>query len=1191
MKIKIISCLLLWFALMATLKAQRLTAYEYWLDDAIQNRTLERRDAAVQDTNLISSISISNLSNGFHSFNIRFKNDSLWSHVERHPFYKVPANAQIGDGFYQYWFDDQISSIQTRTFTANSNEVLFSDELNINALREGLHRFNIRFGNNGNWSSVETHSFYKVAANAPIGDGVYQYWFDNRIDSMQTRPFTANGMLVLDSLNINALRDGLHGFNIRFGTNGNWSHVNRHEFYKMPSNVALGNGFYQYWLDNQLDSIQTKTFSAPQNEMVVIESLNINTLREGLHHFNIRFGTNGDWSSVERHAFYKLPANLLAGDGLIEYWFDKDISHRHLQTFRGMIPETVLLDSLNITTLCRGQHILNLRIFGDRGFSYTTQDTFQKNTVARTMPYADFSFRLDENTYTAYFSDSSLNRVSHRWNFGDGKFDSVQINPAHRYAQAGVYNVCLRIGNPNTYPCQVDSICKTVGIRGLNTITPNRFGNQTQAFIRIKGFGFTPTARVELYRDTSVVLLRPDSLKYVDITTLSALFRFQNAPTGVWSVRVIQQRDTMILANCFTLEPTQPFSTTVQIVGPNRILANRPFNYRIAVTNNSNVSGYEVPLMVLGNGNTKMAVTTPLDTSHLIPSVVSDTLDPLKGCYTVKNSTGTDSVKYVPIIISNLPPYTTIYIDISVQVSVVTNIQLDVAVGKPLANDLSFCNLSSGNDCIDAFGKFTAEVASLYPPIGCLTGIREVICEDWEKVMQSPEGKLKIFSLAPSIYSTLKKCGKTVGALSAGLEGFKQLLNFKKPSVFATIGLVRAAADLYDKCAPAANPPQQQQSVSVVNSIDPNLKEGPKGINSLNCVSGNNLMPYRIYFENADSATAPASEVYVYDTLDLTKFNLSNFRFTEYGFGNQVYYLNTPAKSFVRDVDLRPRKNIILRVSGDLDSLGRLQWSFKSFDPRTMDLTQNIDDGFLPPNLHKPEGEGYVGYSIGLIPNLPHGTTIRNKADIVFDANPAIRTPYWENTVDRVAPTSRVISITPTLRDSVIMVRWTGNDAQAGILDYTIYVSENNGAFKPWIYGLNADSALFTGKRGFRYAFYSIARDHVGNMESKNPIAEVRSGSLNTGEIVKTTHWLGQNRPNPAAQETQIDFYLSEFCRNVRLDLYNLSGMKVKSVLNNPFTAGQHTITIDLKGLATGIYFYRMETESFSETKRMMVLE
>ncbi len=477
MNIKIISCLLFWFAMMATLKAQRLTAYEYWLDEAIQNRTLERRDTVVQDINLISLISIGNLSTGFHAFNIRFKNDSLWSHVERHPFYKVADNAQIGDGFYQYWFDDQISNPQTRTFTANSNEVLFSDELNINALREGLHRFNIRFGNNGNWSSVETHSFYKVPANAPTGDGVYQYWFDNQIDSMRTRSFTANSMLVLDSLNINALREGLHAFNIRFGTNGNWSHVTRHEFYKMPSNVALGNGFYQYWLDNQLDSIQTKTFSAQQNEIVVIESLNINWLREGLHHFNIRFGTNGNWSSVESHAFYKLPANLAAGDGLIEYWFDKDISHRHLQTFRGTIPETVLLDSLNVTTLCRGQHSLNLRIFGDRGWSYTTQDTFQKNTAARTTPYSDFSFRLDENTYTAYFSDSSLNRVSHRWNFGDGKFDSVQINPAHRYAQAGVYNVCLRIGNPNTYPCQVDSICKTVGIRGLNTITPNRFGN------------------------------------------------------------------------------------------------------------------------------------------------------------------------------------------------------------------------------------------------------------------------------------------------------------------------------------------------------------------------------------------------------------------------------------------------------------------------------------------------------------------------------------------------------------------------------------------------------------------------------------------------------------------------------------------------------------------------------------------
>jgi hypothetical protein len=91
--------------------------------------------------------------------------------------------------------------------------------------------------------------------------------------------------------------------------------------------------------------------------------------------------------------------------------------------------------------------------------------------------------------------------------------------------------------------------------------------------------------------------------------------------------------------------------------------------------------------------------------------------------------------------------------------------------------------------------------------------------------------------------------------------------------------------------------------------------------------------------------------------------------------------------------------------------------------------------------------------------------------------------------------------------------------------------------------------------------------------------------------MVKRDYWLGQNRPNPAAQATQIDFYLAESCRKVRLDVYNLAGVKVKTMLNNVFTAGQHTITIDLKGLATGIYFYRIKTEALSETKRMMVIE
>ncbi len=396
------------------------------------------------------------------------------------------------------------------------------------------------------------------------------------------------------------------------------------------------------------------------------------------------------------------------------------------------------------------------------------------------------------------------------------------------------------------------------------------------------------------------MILRPDSLKYLDITTLWAIFKFQNAPIGVWSVRVIQQRDTMILTNGFTLEPTQPFSTTVQIVGPNRILPNRPFNYRIAVTNNSNVTGREIPVLIVGDTKIFLSITSQTDSSYPITAFLRDTLNPLKGIYTIPNMAATDSIQFGSVMIRELLPYTTEYIDLQTQSSNTGTFKMDVAVGKPLI--LSPCNVSLGNPCLTAVGKLVVKGAGLLNPIvGCVDGVRDFICQDAQKWFVEKENKWLLLSgLAGATSDCLGVGGKVLKSVMKGdFKMMQSVTKFQKPNLLDWRDWIGLPSDVNSigeaiqgvdtSCGINAVAPLINFTMSVVNSADPNLKEGPKGINLLNCVSGNHLMPYRIYFENAGSATAPASEVYVYDTLDLTKFNLTHFRFTEFGFGNQVY--------------------------------------------------------------------------------------------------------------------------------------------------------------------------------------------------------------------------------------------------------------------------------------------------------------
>src|SRR6267143_6760196 len=69
-------------------------------------------------------------------------------------------------------------------------------------------------------------------------------------------------------------------------------------------------------------------------------------------------------------------------------------------------------------------------------------------------------------------------------------------------------------------------------------------------------------------------------------------------------------------------------------------------------------------------------------------------------------------------------------------------------------------------------------------------------------------------------------------------------------------------------------------------------------------------------------------------------------------------------------------------------------------------------------------------------------------------------------------------------------VAWSGTDVGSGIRDFTVFVSDNGGPFVAWLTNTPTTSATFPGQLGHSYAFYSIARDIVGNVETAKTTAE-----------------------------------------------------------------------------------------------------
>ena len=83
---------------------------------------------------------------------------------------------------------------------------------------------------------------------------------------------------------------------------------------------------------------------------------------------------------------------------------------------------------------------------------------------------------------------------------------------------------------------------------------------------------------------------------------------------------------------------------------------------------------------------------------------------------------------------------------------------------------------------------------------------------------------------------------------------------------------------------------------------------------------------------------------------------------------------------------------------------------------------------------------------------------------------------------------------------------------------------------------------------------------------------------------------LEQNYPNPFNPTTTINFEMpkSSF---VTLNVYNLLGQKVASLVNQVMQAGSHSVNFDAANLPSGIYLYQLRTDNFNSIKKMTLLK
>lgn len=189
--------------------------------------------------------------------------------------------------------------------------------------------------------------------------------------------------------------------------------------------------------------------------------------------------------------------------------------------------------------------------------------------------------------------------------------------------------------------------------------------------------------------------------------------------------------------------------------------------------------------------------------------------------------------------------------------------------------------------------------------------------------------------------------------------------------------------------------------------------------------------------------------------------------------------------------------------------------------------------------------------------------------------------------------------------DEVINLTWDAPDTDAdggsltGLIGYNVYRTSISGQSYIKINNLEIVQPCFTDFEVISDStyYYMVTALDDGESPNESPYSnEVSITLVGVSAIHKKPHSLTlyQNYPNPFNLVTKLRYALPEESQ-VKLEIYNISGQKVTTLVNEKQKAGYHTIHWNgqdhsSKKVASGIYFYKLQARDYAETRKMALV-
>lgn len=200
---------------------------------------------------------------------------------------------------------------------------------------------------------------------------------------------------------------------------------------------------------------------------------------------------------------------------------------------------------------------------------------------------------------------------------------------------------------------------------------------------------------------------------------------------------------------------------------------------------------------------------------------------------------------------------------------------------------------------------------------------------------------------------------------------------------------------------------------------------------------------------------------------------------------------------------------------------------------------------------------------------------------------------------------------------------WLCNDFMTGPYTYCISVDANNFNIYPSYDMGSVTFCLISGMDGSGMGYYSIAGETAGwkmtaqfldegtaydgiymdnnaaeNEDAKvgtfyiahDSISGIITNQVSVTDDIPAGFSVAQNTPNPFNPTTSINFSIAD-AGQVDIDVFNVAGQKVDTLISQNLNAGNHTVTWDASGFSAGVYFYTVRSSGNSKTMKMTLIK